>query len=263
MKAGYKEMIVDDEPIAVEALKSGVDWASMQVTTVLSAHNTIDAQKLLSRQEVDIVLCDIEMPGASGLELVKFISETYPATVCIFLTCYSEFSYAKQAVSLGVFDYLLKPVDYEELTAILRRAIFHRKELISREKASAVLSDISHRVAEEEPTEAALLETIEMAKAFILDHISDETLNCQTVAQHVYLNSDYLSKVFKAKLNISLKSYIIKVRMSLACQLLTDTELSVSKIAMSCGYTHMAHFSKMFKQETGQTPYEYRTNFKC
>lgn len=262
MKAGYTVLIVDDEPIAVEALKSGVDWASLQVGAVLSAHNAFDAQELLSQQEVDIVLCDIEMPGESGLELVEHISEAYPATVCIFLTCYSEFTYAKKAVSLGAFDYLLKPVDYEELAEILKRAIAHRKKLISREKTNAVLLDLSHQVEEEEPSEAALLETIQEAKAFILENISDETLSCQTVAQHVYLNSDYLSKVFKAKFNISLKSYIIKVRMSLACQLLTDTKLSVSKIAMSCGYTHMAHFSKMFKQEIGQTPYEYRTKFK-
>lgn len=262
MKSGYTVMIVDDEPIAVEALQKGIDWASMQVDTVLSANNAFDAQELLSRQEVDIVLCDIEMPGASGLELVEFISETYPATVCIFLTCYSEFAYAKKAVSLGAFDYLLKPVDYEELTGILKRALAHRKKAISREKTSAVFRDLSRRAEEGDPSEAALTATIQEAEAFILENISDETLSCQTVAQHVYLNSDYLSKVFKAKLNISLKSYIIKARMSLACQLLTDTNLSVSKIAMSCGYTHMAHFSKMFKQEIGQTPYEYRTKLK-
>jgi len=257
-----KVMIVDDEPIAIEAITSGVNWADIQVSDVLSAYNAYDAKVILEKEDVDVFLCDIEMPGASGLELIEWVNKVRPNTVCIFLTCHSEFSYAKQAVALGVFDYLLKPIEYEELTDILKKAIARRKELISSEQAKVMLSGLSHRITGDEQQENATAKTVDDVKAYILHNISDEALNCQAVAKHFYLNRDYLSRIFKAQTGVSFKSHIIKTRMSLACELLTNTRLSVSEIAMSCGYNHMAHFSKMFKQETALTPYEYRIKFR-
>ena len=254
-------MIVDDEPIAVEALKSGINWSQIQISEVLSAGSVEAAKDILEKNEVDVLLCDIEMPGADGLELIEWLRAKTPDTVCILLTCHSEFTYAKQAVALGVFDYLLKPVDYEELTEILKKAINRRKELLSNQRARVVLSDLSHEMAGDDPQENAIIKTVERAKAYVIENISDETLDCKSVAQYVFLHQDYLSRIFKAQTDYSLKSYIIKTRMSLACELLTNTDLSVSKIAMSCGYNHMAHFSKMFKRETGFTPFEYRSKY--
>lgn len=258
----FTAMIVDDEPIAIEALKSGVDWAQIQISHILSANNVEDARRILEKNEVDILLCDIEMPGASGLELIEWLNSACPGTVCIFLTCHSEFTYAKQAVALGIFDYLLKPIDYDELTGILKKAVARRKELLSDQRARAVLSNLSHKTVGDNSQETSILQTIEKVKAYVIENISDETLDCKSVAQHVFLNPDYLSRLFKAQTDYSLKSYIIKTRMSLACELLINTDLSVSKIAMSCGYNHMAHFSKMFKQETNLTPGEYRSKYR-
>lgn len=259
--SALKIMIIDDEPIAVEAIKSGVDWERLQVFNVVTAYNIIDARDILQGEEVDVMLCDIEMPGGSGLDLTKWVNEMYPNTICIFLTCHSDFTYARQAVALNAFDYLLKPIDYQELTAILQKAIARRKELISGERARAVISDLAQKAAKDKVTESAATKIVEEVKTYILENISYESLDCKAVAQHVFLNQDYLSRLFKAQTNMSLKGYIIKTRMSLACELLTGTTLSVSKIAMSCGYSHMAHFSKMFKQETGLTPYEYRNTY--
>lgn len=253
-----KLLVVDDEPIAIEAIKSGVNWEKLQISTVLCAYNVRDAKELLKKEEVDVLLCDIEMPGASGLDLIQWINEVYPFTVCILLTCHSEFTYAKRAVTLHAFDYLLKPIDYQALTEILQKAITRRLDLLSEERAKAMFHGMVQKAAQEENSETAAQKVVDEVKSYVLENLSYESLDCKSVAQHVHLNQDYLSRLFKAQTQISLKSYIIKTRMSLASQLLTGTSLSVSKIAMSCGYSHMTHFSKMFKQETGMTPFEYR-----
>ncbi|NIK70393.1 MULTISPECIES: response regulator [unclassified Paenibacillus] len=116
-------LIVDDEPIAVEGLKSGVDWPSIGISRVMTAYNADQAMEIFNRERVDILLCDIEMPKASGLQLLEWVRGNCPGTETIFLTCHADFQYAKQAIQLGSLDYLLKPIPYDELKVVVEKAI--------------------------------------------------------------------------------------------------------------------------------------------
>lgn len=116
-------LIVDDEFYSVENLRAKLDWAALGFGQVLCAYSMAQAQEIFRRETIDILLCDIEMPQGSGLDLLEWVrGEGFP-TVCIFLTCYAEFGYASKALHLGSSDYLLKPVDREELLAAVERAI--------------------------------------------------------------------------------------------------------------------------------------------
>ena len=112
-------LLIDDEIVALNALKKRVDWMEYGFTEVLSAQSSEEARELLSKDTVDLVLCDIEMPGEDGLGLVQFIKTTWPDTECIMVTCHAEFDYIKRAMKSGVKDYILKPIDYEELATFL------------------------------------------------------------------------------------------------------------------------------------------------
>ncbi|MBB6694057.1 response regulator [Cohnella xylanilytica] len=116
-------LIVDDEPIAVEGLRSGVDWPSVGIGRVMAAYGVDQAKELFGRERVDILLCDIEMPRGTGLELLEWVRRHHPRTETIFLTCHADFHYARQAIQLGCLDYLLKPIPYEELKVVLAKAI--------------------------------------------------------------------------------------------------------------------------------------------
>ena len=70
------------------------------------------------------------MPNGSGIDLVSWMKEHSREIICVFLTCHSDFSYAKRAISLGVLDYLLKPVDYDELEEVIEKAIQKKKNEI-------------------------------------------------------------------------------------------------------------------------------------
>lgn len=257
----YSVLMVDDEEIALAAMKKGVCWEKLGISEVYTATNIIDARHVLDEHEIDVLICDIEMPNGSGIELVQWMTEYGKDTICIFLTCHSEFDYAKKAISLGVMEYMLKPVDYDELTEVIQKAIWRKKENVEGERARALLSDVSKHSAPVVDEEQKNQHTIEKAQKYIRDNISRE-LGRDDVAAYVFLNPDYLSRLFKKNTGYSISEYIFKVRMSVACELLTKTDLSVSKVAMSCGYTHLAHFSKMFKKETGMTPNSYRGKYK-
>ncbi len=116
-------LIVDDEVYAVEAIREMIDWKSLHIDTVLAAYSMQQAQKIMGNTVVDILLCDIEMPKGSGLDLVKWVREQQIAATVIFLTSHANFSYANQAIKLETFDYVLKPADPQELQSILKRAV--------------------------------------------------------------------------------------------------------------------------------------------
>lgn len=119
----YKLLIVDDENIVVEDIRQSVHWQDLHVTTVLTASNIGMAKEIIENNDIDIMLCDIEMPQGSGLELLSWVKVEHPMIQTIFLSCHADFYYAKEAIRLGSLDYLLKPVLFEELEKSIARAI--------------------------------------------------------------------------------------------------------------------------------------------
>lgn len=129
-------LIVDDEVHAVRGLQAGVNWELFGSHTVYTAYNLRQAMECLEAAPIDLLLCDIEMPQGSGLDLLLWVREHHPQVETIFLTCHADFKYAKQALQLSSFDYMLKPVDYRELEQVMEKAI------IKMEKDRKALTDV-------------------------------------------------------------------------------------------------------------------------
>lgn len=123
----FSVLLVDDEVHAVEGIRTAVDWDRIGISTVWTAYNIHQAkERFLASEGIDLLICDIEMPLGSGLELLEWVKENSPDTVSVFLTCHEDFHYAKKAIQLGSFDYLLKPVPIPELEAVAANAIHKR-----------------------------------------------------------------------------------------------------------------------------------------
>ncbi|MBN2984725.1 response regulator transcription factor [Cohnella algarum] len=116
-------LIVDDEPFIVNGLKLSVNWERIGVTDVLTAHNARQAREIFKDGKVDIMLCDIEMPEESGLDLLAWVKDHSPNTESVFLTCHADFAFARQAIELGSSDYILKPVPPEKLESVVQKLI--------------------------------------------------------------------------------------------------------------------------------------------
>ncbi|GIP26820.1 hypothetical protein J23TS9_19500 [Paenibacillus sp. J23TS9] len=119
----YKALIVDDEIYAVMGIKSGVNWQDLQVSEVYEAYNMRDALQIFERTPIDIMVCDIEMPKGTGIELLERVNEISPGTETIFLTAHSAFDFMKRAIQLDGFDYLLKPIEFDVLQETIAKAL--------------------------------------------------------------------------------------------------------------------------------------------
>ncbi len=93
-------LIVDDQISILSGLISGIDWNALDVTAIRTADSARIAREILTNESVDILLCDIEMPGENGLSLLRWARNNHMDFVCVFLTSHADFLYAKEALQL-------------------------------------------------------------------------------------------------------------------------------------------------------------------
>lgn len=117
----YKVMLVDDEEDVARVILRKLDWEAMGFETPRYAHNGIEALELSEEQPPDIVMTDIQMPYMDGIELSRNLKKLYPNIRIIFFSGYDEFEYAKEAIRLEAEEYILKPIDADELKTVFTR----------------------------------------------------------------------------------------------------------------------------------------------
>ena len=127
-----KIMIVDDEYYFRQALKISIQWEKLGFTICAEAKNGKEALEKFNEHRPDIILLDINMPIMNGLELVDELNRSEKKPKIIILSGYNEFSYAKKALTLGVNDYLLKPIEEDEIIETLLKM----KKMINGEEIS-------------------------------------------------------------------------------------------------------------------------------
>ena len=101
-------LLVDDEDIVLEDLKTLIDWEANGIENLYTARNAAQAFRVLKNDAVDIIFMDILLPGIDGLTLSRQILDQHPGVHIIILSAYNEFSYATKGIELGVYRYLLK-----------------------------------------------------------------------------------------------------------------------------------------------------------
>ena len=117
----YGIMLVDDEEEVRKAIIRKMDWEQLGFYVAGDAENGQDALEKVEILEPDVVMTDIRMPYMDGLTLAARIREKYPSTKILIFSGYDDFEYAKQAIKLGVTEYILKPVNGQELARILKK----------------------------------------------------------------------------------------------------------------------------------------------
>ena len=121
-------LVCEDERIIRKRILNAVDWEAQGVDRVLEAENADEARAIAQAEEVDILLTDIRLPGASGLDLVEELRALGSDVSVIIITGYSEFDYAHTSVKLQVDDYILKPVRAARIADSVRKALERRRE---------------------------------------------------------------------------------------------------------------------------------------
>ena len=122
LEKNYRVILVDDEPIILRSLKVAIPWNELNLTIVGEARNGEEALRLVRELSPHMIISDIRMPGIDGITLMKEVLAENSKRLFIFISGYGEFEYAREALREGAFDYLLKPIDHDELIEMILRA---------------------------------------------------------------------------------------------------------------------------------------------
>ena len=124
-------LLVDDEEDIREGISRKMDWLGLGFSLVGEAANGQDALELAESLRPDVILTDIKMPFMDGLELCRILTDRLPEARFVVFSGFDAFEYAKQAIQMNVVEYILKPINADELSAVLRRL----KDQLDRERA--------------------------------------------------------------------------------------------------------------------------------
>jgi two-component system, response regulator YesN len=127
-------LIVDDEYLIRDGLARSIDWATLGFDIVDIAEHGLEALEMIEKTTPDLILTDVRMPFMDGLELIKSVKVRYPEICVIIISGHEEFSYAKTALQLDAFDYILKPINLIELELVIKKAILHINLLVERNR---------------------------------------------------------------------------------------------------------------------------------
>ncbi len=256
-----KLLIVNDAELEMLTIKKEVNWESCGIKEVFTATCVEEAKQVIAKQTIDILLCDIEMPGENGLSLIRWINEENYDIDSILLTCHADFSYAKEAVSLNCQEYLLLPVKYDEIRACVLKTS-HRREQRLQEKQLQLygenwLKNKDESVQEQYCASKTPKEIVEECTCYIQKNISNAELSVSVLAEHFYLNPIYLNRIFKKEKGSNLSQWIIQERLKLAAHLLENSNATAVNVALEVGYPNYPYFSTTFKKYYHCTPTQY------
>ena len=256
-------LIADDEKLEREALAEMVARRFEHEVVLELAENGRKAADTAVLWGADLILMDIEMPGMSGLDAARAILAQRPGCRVIFVTAYSLFQYAHEAVHLGACDYLLKPVDPDELEASIRRAMrqveAERKlEELATAKALPEPQDAGAAPAEDaadEDSPAAMV--MAQVRRYLEDNYMFD-LSLDSVGEILHISPAYLSAQFKKYQKMNFLDCLTELRINAAKKLLADPLRSTAEVASMVGYDDSSYFARAFKKRTGMTPTQYR-----
>ena len=251
----YKVLVADDEIIERKVLCKLIRKQFGDVCEVFEAKSGREAIAMFQQEQIQIAILDIEMPGYNGLEAAKVMREQNEHCVILFLTAFSEFSYAKQAIAVKAMDYILKPYEEKEILFAVEEAM----RLAIANPQAKISQDTGVEIDElpEDGEELRMSKVKEIIETYIKNHYAED-VSMYDMAKRLNYSEGYFCKLFKQCFRVNFTSYLSEFRMEKAKELLQDPLMNIKDIGRMCGYGDSNYFARVFKRSTGFTPSEYR-----
>jgi YesN/AraC family two-component response regulator len=240
-------------------MKNLLDWAAMGFEIAGLAADGEQAITMVEEKQADILITDIRMPFLEGIELIREVKNTRPEIICLIITGYNEFIYAKRSLEAGAYAYLLKPVDLMELTRLLYRA---KKEISGRLKQEEYVQKLEARVRSDADPKS--LETrhkeetvVQQVIKYIEKNLCKPSMSLLDVSKYAGYEPTYFSKLFKLETGTNFVNHLITRRIEKAKRLLENPQYNAKDVCEMVGYENYSHFSSLFKKVTGKSPSHY------
>ncbi len=239
-------VLIDDERMIVEGLRRVIPWQDYACEVVGTAEDAASGAELIRRVHPHIVFTDIRMPGQDGLTMLAGLRSEFPDMQVTVLTGYRDFSYAQEAIRLGVTRFLLKPSKLDEILEAL----------------SAMTERVRALPADDAGDNAGSLQAghylVRRALAYMQQHYA-EKLTLSELADVCYVSQWHLSKLLNRYAGKGFNDILNTLRIEEARRLLADPSLKIGDIGEMVGYADPAYFAKVFKKLTDMSANEYRS----
>lgn len=170
----YRIMLADDEGIVIDSLKFIIEKEFGDLCEIQYAKTGRSVIELAESFRPDIAVMDIQMPGINGIDAIKEIKKSNSSTVFIVMSAYDKFDYAQEAISLGVLEYITKPMERKRILAVLKKAM----EIIDREKEKRKRELL---VKEKLETVVPIIESGLISNILLQEHFEEDIENYKTL----------------------------------------------------------------------------------
>lgn len=249
-----KILIAEDEDIIRKGLVFTIDWLSMDCVIVAEAADGEEGLQKIIEHKPDVVITDIKMPKMDGIEMVRRGLE-HVKFESIILTSYAEFEYAKKAIELKAYDYLLKPIDEYKIIEVMQK--LHDKLDMNKE-AEFVLENIKNPSSRLDFNYYMQLDTSECGyvKRSIqkIYHNYMDKIGIESISEELGVSASYLSRKFKEVTGHSFLDLLNAYRVQQAIKLLNTGKYRVYEISDMTGFSDYKHFCTVFKRYTSMSP---------
>ena len=244
-------LVIENDNLEMDFIGSVIKEALGGKYSLITARSGAQAIRSARQNYPELILLDILLPDMDGIDVVRKMRQFLPHSCISILTACTNFYCAQKAISLRVYEYMLKPIKPRDLKSVLERMA----ELVASE--TQLEKDTGLTAAAAQKSKDDQVPFIEESLRYIHTHF-EEKLNLEDVAKRVYINTQYFSRVFKRATGVTFTEYLNSLRVQAACNLLATTNYPAYRIANECGFSDPSYFSRVFLRYTEMTPQKYR-----
>lgn len=266
----YRVLIVEDEKVIRQGIIYVVDWTALDCVVAGEAENGQQGLEMIERFSPDIVITDVRMPLMDGLEMIRRGRENRNFEA-ILLSAYDDFDYVRRALKLEACEYLLKPVNNEELMQAIENACRkteRKNKLRQMENAWKEIGMKNDGGPPEGPEMVENAGTLAEGKQeklsfypakmvrYVQQHYR-ERISLQNLSETYEVSAAWLSREFKKEMGCSFNDFLNRYRIHRAIRIMSEKKVRVYELAQLCGFSDYKYFVSIFHKYMDCTPTEF------
>ncbi|MPQ31270.1 response regulator [Clostridium estertheticum] len=259
----FKVLIAEDEEMIRKGLRYTFDWNKADCIVVGEACNGIEGIEKIKELDPDILIVDINMPIMNGITMIQNSKEEFSYSA-IVLSGYDEFDLAKQAIHLGVMEYLLKPVDNNQLFEALEKA----KKQIIKSKYYKISEIKSRELIKFDVLQGDFIRDVHKSSKCVsqmVDYVKEsyhKKISIQDLVDILCMSSTHLNQKFKQETSFTFNDYVNRYRINMAINIMKTGKGKIYTIAMDVGFKDYRYFINVFKKYTNCLPSDFIEYFR-
>lgn len=249
----YRILLAECDPFCRLSYKKMNVWREYGFEISAEASNGREALRLFEKERYDLLVSNIKMPVMNGIELLREIRSCGNDLSAVFITSHTDFEYTREAILLGVKDFIKKPATERAVGEMLGR--IHKVLGDAEDSAlNSIIVNVMTQIGADIDNDIFL----HNVSLFLSDNLCS-TISMAETAEYFKMSKDYFGKCFKQHSGMSFNSVYTMIKIEYAKSLIDSGKYRNYEISEMLGFCDPDYFTKLFKSVTGMTPREFKS----